>query len=211
MALVRDLGRDLRLAARLLAKQRAFTLAAVAILGTAIGVNATVFAITDGLERRGLGPALGHDFRAGLRERVRRLNMQLEDRLDNPIGTLSGGQRQALTLVMATWLRPELLLLDEHTAALYPKSADQVIGITDDPISEAARAAQSFGMKYAGIGTDPTYTTQRAYGVRALPTVLIIDKRGVIRYKQIGVVTADVLRDKILPLVKRLDAENART
>jgi thiol-disulfide isomerase/thioredoxin len=61
-----------------------------------------------------------------------------------------------------------------------------VIGITDDPISEAARAAQSFGMKYAGIGTDPTYATQRAYGVRALPTVFIIDKRGVIRDVSVG-------------------------
>ena len=51
----------------------------------------------------------------------------LEDRLDNAIGSLSGGQRQALTLLMASWLRPELLLLDEHTAALDPKSADHVI------------------------------------------------------------------------------------
>jgi putative tryptophan/tyrosine transport system ATP-binding protein len=57
--------------------------------------------------------------------------MGLEDRLKNPIGSLSGGQRQALTLLMATWLRPELLLLDEHTAALDPKSADQVIAFTD--------------------------------------------------------------------------------
>jgi putative ABC transport system ATP-binding protein len=57
--------------------------------------------------------------------------MGLEDRLKNPIGSLSGGQRQALTLLMATWLRPDLLLLDEHTAALDPKSADQVIALTD--------------------------------------------------------------------------------
>jgi putative ABC transport system ATP-binding protein len=57
--------------------------------------------------------------------------MGLEDRLKNPIGSLSGGQRQALTLLMATWLRPELLLLDEHTAALDPKSADQVIELTE--------------------------------------------------------------------------------
>ena len=57
--------------------------------------------------------------------------MGLEDRLKNAIGSLSGGQRQALTLLMATWLRPELLLLDEHTAALDPKSADQVIALTN--------------------------------------------------------------------------------
>jgi len=69
-----------------------------------------------------------------LHHRVSELNMGLENRLKNPIGTLSGGQRQALTLLMATWLRPELLLLDEHTAALDPKSADQVIALTDDII-----------------------------------------------------------------------------
>ena len=69
-----------------------------------------------------------------LRDRVRSLNMGLEDRLDNAIGSLSGGQRQALTLLMASWLKPELLLLDEHTAALDPKSADQVIRLTHDII-----------------------------------------------------------------------------
>jgi putative ABC transport system ATP-binding protein len=50
------------------------------------------------------------------------------------MGSLSGGQRQALTLLMATWLRPELLLLDEHTAALDPKSADQVIRVTEQVV-----------------------------------------------------------------------------
>jgi putative tryptophan/tyrosine transport system ATP-binding protein len=63
-------------------------------------------------------------------EKVRMLKMGLEDRLDNPIGTLSGGQRQALTLLMATWLKPKLLLLDEHTAALDPKSAAKVAELT---------------------------------------------------------------------------------
>ena len=60
--------------------------------------------------------------------------MGLEDRLDNAIGSLSGGQRQALTLLMATWLKPKLLLLDEHTAALDPKSADQVIRLSEEII-----------------------------------------------------------------------------
>jgi putative ABC transport system ATP-binding protein len=69
-----------------------------------------------------------------LRDRVATLKMGLEDRLDNAIGSLSGGQRQALTLLMATWLKPELLLLDEHTAALDPKSADQVIQLSDEVI-----------------------------------------------------------------------------
>jgi putative ABC transport system ATP-binding protein len=72
---------------------------------------------------------------AKMRDTVRTLKMGLEDRLDNAIGSLSGGQRQALTLLMATWLKPKLLLLDEHTAALDPKSADQVIKLSDDIIS----------------------------------------------------------------------------
>src|SRR6516164_4832927 len=80
---------------------------------------------------RGLGWGLKSSLLNRMRDEVRRLNMGLEDRLENAMGTLSGGQRQALTLLMATWLRPELLLLDEHTAALNPKSADQVIALTD--------------------------------------------------------------------------------
>jgi putative ABC transport system ATP-binding protein len=81
---------------------------------------------------RWLGLLIGRQRKAELRERVSQLKMGLEDRMDNPIGSLSGGQRQALTLLMATWLKPELLLLDEHTAALDPKSADQVIELTDE-------------------------------------------------------------------------------
>ena len=86
-------------------------------------------------QRRGIGWALQADLMKGFREEVRRLNMGLEDRLDNAIGSLSGGQRQALTLLMATWLKPKLLLLDEHTAALDPKSADQVIRLSEEVIS----------------------------------------------------------------------------
>jgi putative tryptophan/tyrosine transport system ATP-binding protein len=80
---------------------------------------------------RRLGWALGQRLANEFRARISELNMGLENRLKNPIGSLSGGQRQALTLLMATWLRPEVLLLDEHTAALDPKSADQVIALTD--------------------------------------------------------------------------------
>jgi putative ABC transport system ATP-binding protein len=85
--------------------------------------------------RRGLGPALRHNLLQELRDRVRSLGMGLEDRLGNPIGSLSGGQRQALTLLMATWLKPKLLLLDEHTAALDPRSADQVIRLSENIIA----------------------------------------------------------------------------
>ncbi len=83
---------------------------------------------------RGLGIAVNRRVKAELRDRIHPLNMGLEDRLENPIGSLSGGQRQALTLLMASWLKPELLLLDEHTAALDPKTADQVIRLTHDII-----------------------------------------------------------------------------
>lgn len=64
------------------------------------------------------------------------LGMGLEDRLDSLAGALSGGQRQALALIMATLVRPDLLLLDEHTAALDPKAADIVMGLTDRVVKE---------------------------------------------------------------------------
>jgi putative ABC transport system ATP-binding protein len=83
---------------------------------------------------RGLGLAVSRRTLNELRDRIRPLNMGLEDRLDNAIGSLSGGQRQALTLLMASWLKPDLLLLDEHTAALDPKTADQVIRLTHEII-----------------------------------------------------------------------------
>ncbi len=86
--------------------------------------------------RRTLAWWLRGSQREGMRARVRGLSMGLEDRLDNAMGGLSGGQRQALTLLMATWLRPELLLLDEHTAALDPKSADQVIRVTEQVVKQ---------------------------------------------------------------------------
>jgi putative tryptophan/tyrosine transport system ATP-binding protein len=64
------------------------------------------------------------------RERVKELEMQLEERLDTVIGSLSGGQRQAVSLLMAVIREPKVLLLDEHTAALDPKSAGQMIKLT---------------------------------------------------------------------------------
>ena len=89
--------------------------------------------------RRGSGrwlrPALTPDRSKVIREQVARLGMGLEDRLDTPMGVLSGGQRQALTVLMATMLRPSLVLLDEHTAALDPRSAELVVGLTRDVIS----------------------------------------------------------------------------
>ena len=63
------------------------------------------------------------------------LNLGLEDRLDDKVGLLSGGQRQALTLVMATIQEPSILLLDEHTAALDPKTAEKIVDITKEIVS----------------------------------------------------------------------------
>lgn len=74
--------------------------------------------------------------RAFYRDAVSQLEMQLENRLDNQIGTLSGGQRQALTLLMAAIAEPKVLLLDEHTAALDPKSAAQIIKLTQKFVGE---------------------------------------------------------------------------
>jgi len=87
-------------------------------------------------QHRPMSLALNRKIRTEIADRVSMLKMGLEDRLDNEIGTLSGGQRQALTLLMATWLRPGLLLLDEHTAALDPKSAAQVAELTRQIIAQ---------------------------------------------------------------------------
>ena len=69
-------------------------------------------------------------------ELLKTLDLGLEDRLDSKVGLLSGGQRQALTLLMATIKRPQLLLLDEHTAALDPKTAKKVLEITQRVVEE---------------------------------------------------------------------------
>lgn len=69
------------------------------------------------------------------REKLALLDMGLEDRMKQPVGLLSGGQRQALTLLMATLRKPDLLLLDEHTAALDPKTADKVLQITEEIVA----------------------------------------------------------------------------
>ena len=68
--------------------------------------------------------------RKEFRERLAQLDLGLEDRMNHPVGLLSGGQRQALTLLMATLVTPKLLLLDEHTAALDPATADKVLELT---------------------------------------------------------------------------------
>ena len=74
--------------------------------------------------------------RKAFRDRLSLLGMGLEDRMRHPVGLLSGGQRQALTLLMATYNAPEILLLDEHTAALDPGTAEKVLKLTRQIVEE---------------------------------------------------------------------------
>ena len=74
--------------------------------------------------------------KAAFREKLSELNMGLEDRMKQPVGLLSGGQRQALTLLMAALQKPKLLLLDEHTAALDPRTAAKVLELSDKIVEE---------------------------------------------------------------------------
>ena len=90
--------------------------------------------------RRGLARTLKSGIsskeRAGYKELLKQLDLGLEDRLTSKVGLLSGGQRQALTLLMATLKKPKVLLLDEHTAALDPKTAKKVLDITEDIVAK---------------------------------------------------------------------------
>ena len=86
--------------------------------------------------RRGLRWGGTQAERGEYRERLKLLNLGLEDRMTSKVGLLSGGQRQALTLLMATLQKPKLLLLDEHTAALDPKTAEKVLNATERIIDE---------------------------------------------------------------------------
>ena len=81
--------------------------------------------------RRGLRTGISRAEREQYRELLKILDLGLEDRLTSKVGLLSGGQRQALTLLMATLKKPQLLLLDEHTAALDPKTAAKVLSATE--------------------------------------------------------------------------------
>ena len=87
-------------------------------------------------QRRGLRWGITKTERADYRELLRDLDLGLEDRLTSKVGLLSGGQRQALTLLMAALKRPKLLLLDEHTAALDPKTAAKVLELSDRIVEE---------------------------------------------------------------------------
>lgn len=108
---------------------------------------------------KGLGISLNNRLRESFRERLRELDMGLENRLSDNVDQLSGGQRQALTLLMAVLSKPDLLLLDEHTAALDPRNAEIVMGLT-----------RSFADRYGLTVMMITHNMQHAleYGNRLL-------------------------------------------
>ena len=87
-------------------------------------------------KRRGLRWGVTKEERADYQERLRALDLGLEDRMTAKVGLLSGGQRQALTLLMAALQKPKLLLLDEHTAALDPRTAAKVLELSDRIVQE---------------------------------------------------------------------------
>jgi putative ABC transport system ATP-binding protein len=85
---------------------------------------------------QGLRPGITKDDATLFKEKLALLGLGLEDRVKEKVGSLSGGQRQALTLLMATIVKPKLLLLDEHTAALDPSIAKKVLQLTDGIVKE---------------------------------------------------------------------------
>ena len=87
-------------------------------------------------KKRGLGWGINPDERGIYKEKLALLGLGLENRMHSKVGLLSGGQRQAITLLMATLQKPSLLLLDEHTAALDPKTARKVLELTETFIQQ---------------------------------------------------------------------------
>ncbi len=85
--------------------------------------------------RRGLKWGVTKEEKERFHEELKRLGLGLEDRMTSKVGLLSGGQRQALTLLMATLQKPKLLLLDEHTAALDPRTAKKVLNLTEEIVN----------------------------------------------------------------------------
>lgn len=88
-------------------------------------------------KKKGLRWGFDKKLRTRFAESLKTLNLGLDTRMDQKVGLLSGGQRQALTLLMATLSKPDILLLDEHTAALDPKTAKLVLSITDRVVKES--------------------------------------------------------------------------
>ncbi len=108
------------------------------MMGTAatMGIDENLALAARRGQRRGLGTGISKAEREHYMELLTELDLGLENRLTSKVGLLSGGQRQALTLLMATLKKPKLLLLDEHTAALDPKTAAKVLALSDKIVAE---------------------------------------------------------------------------
>ena len=109
------------------------------LLGTAphmtIEENMALAYLRAGRSRHAFFSRISSAEKKTFREQLSRLDMGLEDRMKQPVGVLSGGQRQALTLLMATMVTPKILLLDEHTAALDPATAEKVLVLTKEIVA----------------------------------------------------------------------------
>ena len=107
------------------------------MMGTAatMGIEENLALASRRGKSRGLRRGITNQERELFREKLAALDLGLENRMTSRVGLLSGGQRQALTLLMATLNRPQLLLLDEHTAALDPKTADKVLHLTEEIVA----------------------------------------------------------------------------
>ncbi|THB77760.1 MAG: ABC transporter ATP-binding protein [Desulfobulbaceae bacterium] len=92
-------------------------------------------------KRRGLRPGVRVRDRSYFRQELEKIGLGLESRLNDRVGLLSGGQRQALTMLMATLIKPEVLLLDEHIAALDPKTAVQILSLTNEIVAAQSLTA----------------------------------------------------------------------
>lgn len=108
------------------------------MMGTAatMGIDENLALAARRGRHRGLGSGITKGERETYKELLKELDLGLEERLTSKVGLLSGGQRQALTLLMATLQKPKLLLLDEHTAALDPKTAAKVLELSDKIVAE---------------------------------------------------------------------------
>ena len=96
-------------------------------------------------QKRGLGWGIRANEKDYYRDLLSRLGLGLQNRMSSKVGLLSGGQRQALTLLMATLQKPKLLLLDEHTAALDPQTARKVLDLTNEMVTEQNLTALKIG------------------------------------------------------------------
>jgi putative ABC transport system ATP-binding protein len=108
------------------------------LMGTAAGLSVEenfALAASRG-EFRGLGPAVNRQLRHNIRDRLSLLGLGLEHRLKSRVGLLSGGQRQSLTIMMAVFKAPKVLLLDEHTSALDPRTSRKIMDITARVVRE---------------------------------------------------------------------------